>query len=78
MSVAPILETHVTGAQAHGPVRQLEPLQDPSALAVSDSELVVGLLGRGELHQLHLVELVLADETAHVGRGTGLVLKQGV
>ena len=38
-----------------------------SALAVSDFELVEGLIGRGELDELDLVELVLPDQAADVG-----------
>ena len=38
-----------------------------SAFAGQPLELVVRLLGRRERHQLDLVELVLADQAAHVG-----------
>ena len=61
------LEAHVAGGQAHRAIRQLEPLEHFLGVRGQRLELVVALLGRRELHQLHLVELVLADQAADVG-----------
>ena len=49
------------------PVGQAEALEHRLGIARQRLELVVRLLGRRELHELDLVELVLPDQAAHVG-----------
>src|ERR1035438_6347023 len=59
-------KSHVSGAQDHGAIVQAELLQDLLGVASELVVLFVRLLGLGELHQLDLLELVLADDAAHV------------
>ena len=54
------------GAEEHRPVRELERLEDPLRVPRHGLELVVGGLGRRHLHELDLVELVLAEEAPRV------------
>src|SRR5687768_12431155 len=60
-------KSHVTRAQQHRPMRQFETLEYFLGVARQRLELVIGLLGNRELHELDLVELVLPDESANVG-----------
>ena len=67
-------DAHVAGRQRHHAVGQLEQLQHSLGVPGELLESVVARPRRGELHQLHLVELVLTDEAAHVlavGAGLG-------
>src|SRR5688572_26962297 len=57
----------VAAAQKHAAVRKLELRQHRLGVAGESLELVVRLLRRGEGHQLHLVELMLPYQAAHVG-----------
>ena len=59
-------ESHVAGAEQHRAIRQLEPLQHFLRVRRQRLELLVGLLRRRQLHELDLVELMLADQAAHV------------
>ena len=59
-------EAHVAGAQRHDAVRQFQPLQDRLGVAGQLLERVVGLVRMDDLHQLDLVELMLADHAARV------------
>ena len=60
-------EPHVSGTQQHRPVRQLEPLQDLFGVGGQRLQLLVRLIGRGELDELDLVELMLPDQSANIG-----------
>ena len=60
-------EAHVARAQQHRAVRQAEAHQHLLGVPRQRLELVVGPLGRRELDELDLVELVLPDQAAHVG-----------
>ena len=59
-------EAHVAGAEQHAAVGEAEDFED--ALGVAGEALVLGVrvFGRGELDQLDLLELVLADHAADV------------
>ncbi len=59
-------EADVARAQRDDAVVQLEPLEHRRGVARHLLELGVARLGRREAHELDLVELVLADEPAHV------------
>src|SRR3990170_236530 len=59
-------ETQVRGAQRHDPVGQAKPFQDVLRVGGERLELRPRLLGAANFHQLHLVELVLADHPSHV------------
>ncbi len=59
-------ETHVAGREADHAIGDLEPLEHAAGAGDHPLELVVARLGRREVHQLDLVELVLADQPAHV------------
>jgi hypothetical protein len=58
--MSPVQSASSGSGRGASALRRRSPRQLPSVF------LVEGLLGRGELHQFHLVELVLADETPHV------------
>src|SRR5262249_54006000 len=62
----PRAEARVAGAEQRDAVVQAEQLQDLLRVAREQLVLRVRRLGRREAHELHLVELVLADEAAHV------------
>ena len=68
-------EAHVAGAEEHAAVGEAEALRGRSRRArVRRFVLFVGFFGRGELDQLDLLELVLADHAADVlavGAGFG-------
>src|SRR6185503_4799844 len=59
-------EAGVARAVQHHAVGQLEALEDLFRVAHHGLQLVIGLVGRGHLDQLHLVELVLANHPLHV------------
>src|SRR5690242_16902079 len=63
------VEPEVAGAQRDDTIMKAEPLEDALGVAAQRLELVVAVLGRDELHDLDLVELVLADEAARVLAG---------
>src|SRR5207237_7857325 len=66
-------EADVAGAALDDAIRQLEPLQDRLRLAHHRLQLVVPLGRRRQLHQLDLVELVVAKDALHVlAIGAGL------
>ena len=67
-------EAHVAGAQHDDPVGQAQLLKDRLGVLEQELQLLVGGFRRGEFHQLHLVELVLADQPPDiltVGAGLG-------
>ena len=67
-------KAHVPGAQHHHPVMQPQFLEDLLRVLQQTLQMLVGALRGGELHQLHLIELVLADEAPDVltvGAGLG-------
>ncbi len=69
-------KTEIAGAERHYAVRDLESPQDLFRILNHFFQLVVGILGLGNLHQLHLIELVLAHQAAHVLTiGPGLATK---
>src|SRR5919107_282177 len=57
---------HVAGRERDDAVVQPELLQNPLGVARQPFEFLVRVLGERELHQLDLVELVLADDAARV------------
>src|ERR1019366_6760557 len=57
---------HVAGTEHHGAEGEAEPPQDILGVAGERVEFLVALLRAGELHQFHLLELVLADDAANV------------
>jgi hypothetical protein len=57
-------EAEIAGAQGDDAVVEAEPAQDLLGVAAQRLELRVARLRRHELHDLDLVELVLADEAA--------------
>ena len=59
-------KAHVTRAQGHHPIRQLQRLQDGFGMAHHRFQRRVGVLGTRHLHHFHLVELVLADHPARI------------
>ena len=59
-------EAEVPGAERYRPVVEPQELEHPLGVGGERFELLLARLGPGELHQLHLVELVLADEPARV------------
>jgi hypothetical protein len=63
-------KAHVAGAQRHHAVRQFQRCSTASAWPTISSQGFIALLGRGDLHHLDLVELVLADHAARVAPGT--------
>ena len=71
-------EAHVPSGQHHGAIRQLQALQHCLRVGDQRLELREGLLGRRELHELDLVELVLPDQSPDIGSiGSGLTAKAG-
>ena len=66
-------EPHVAGGQRHDPVGKPEPAEHGLRGLGEHLELRVAGLRRGEVDELDLVELVLADQAAHVAAvGAGL------
>src|SRR5581483_8770581 len=59
-------EAHISGAQQHAAVRQLEPFEHRFRVRRQRLELVVGALRRRDPDQLHLVELMLPVDAADV------------
>ena len=59
-------KAHIPGAQDHHPVVQAQLLQHFFRIVQQTLQLVVGVLRQGELHQLHLVELVLANQAPDI------------
>ena len=59
-------EAHVARAKRDDAVRQLQPLEDFFRIVRQAFEFVVGVFRERELDQLHLLELVLADDAARV------------
>src|SRR5665647_1719246 len=57
---------HVAGTEHHGAEGEAEPPQDILGVGGERVEFLVALLRAGELHQFHLLELVLADDAADV------------
>src|SRR5439155_22195000 len=69
-------ETQIGRTQRHHAVGQVQSLEDYARVAREGFELVIRLLGQGELHQLDLLELVLADDAARVlAVGAGFAAK---
>jgi hypothetical protein len=65
-------ETHVAGAQRHAAVRQFQRFENDFGVTGQLFVRFGRLVGMDDLHQLDLVELVLADHAAHVAAaGTG-------
>src|SRR5215831_172797 len=59
-------KTHVAGAQEHAPERKLQAFQHFLGIRAERLQLVVRLLGRRQLHQFDLVELMLTDQATDV------------
>ena len=59
-------EPEVSRRKRDDAIRELEPLQDLLRVRREPLECLVGAFGLGDLRQLHLVELMLADEAADV------------
>ena len=71
-------EAHVAGAEGDGTVGQFQLFEQDLGAAAHIFQLVPGLVGMGEAHHLHLGELMLADEAAHVfAGGTGFGTEAG-
>src|SRR5581483_5044519 len=65
-------ETHVSRTQHDDPIVQSEPLQYRFSVVRELLVLFVGFVRARELHQLHFLKLVLADDATHVlAVGTG-------
>src|SRR5262249_58449840 len=66
-------EPDVARAALHHPVREFETLQDRFGIANHGFELLIATRGRRDLHQLDLVELMVAEDALHVlAVGAGL------
>ncbi len=59
-------EAHVAAAQRHDAIREPEPLQHGFGVADEHFELAIGVVGPRDVHELDLVELVLANHAARV------------